>query len=53
MSPMMMKAACRHRRATAIAAVIATAIATTGKALPHSQLTGCVRIVTGIVTVVT
>jgi drug/metabolite transporter (DMT)-like permease len=34
----------RHRRATAIAAVIATAIATMGKALPHSQLTGCIRL---------
>jgi hypothetical protein len=32
----------RHRHATAIAAVIATAIATMGKAMPHSQLTGCI-----------
>jgi len=29
---------------TAIAAVIATAIATMGKALPHSKLTGCIRL---------
>jgi hypothetical protein len=36
MSPMTMKAARRHRRATAITAVIATAIATMGKALPPS-----------------
>jgi hypothetical protein len=34
----------RHCHATAIAAVIATAIATMGKALPHSQLTGCIRL---------
>jgi hypothetical protein len=34
----------RHRHATAIAAVIATTIATMGKALPHSQLTGCIRL---------
>jgi hypothetical protein len=34
----------RHRHATAIAAVIATAIATMGKALPHSQLTSCIRL---------
>jgi hypothetical protein len=32
----------RHRHATAIAAVIATAIANMGKALPQSQLTGCI-----------
>ena len=38
MSPMTMKAARRHCRATAIAAVIATAIAPMWKALPHSLL---------------
>jgi hypothetical protein len=38
---MTMKAARRHHRATAIAAVIyATAIATMGKALPRRKLTG-------------
>jgi hypothetical protein len=34
MSQMTIKAARRHRRATAIATVIATAITTMGKALP-------------------
>ena len=37
---MTMKAARHQRCATPVAAVIATVIATMGKALPHSQLTG-------------
>jgi len=44
MSPMTMKAARRHHRATAIAAVIVTTITTMRKALPRRQLTGYSRL---------